>query len=317
LWAEGTQNTATTPSRNVVGYANGQTFLNHKHIIMMIKLFISALLFLTVSEKVFSQTANYEVYALKFASAFDNKPYPLKYLVLDPPENETGNAIFMVWLIKGSNGKNILVDAGFLKDVEEAKDYGVTNYIRPDSMLFGLGLKPTDITDIILTHPHWDHMDGVDLFPNAQVWIQKEDYNYFVGAAWQKDSGGDFNKRDVRKIIELNLAGKLTLVDGDDKEIIPGIKVYTGSRHTFNSQYVLVRSGVEKIILASDNVYTYYNLDHLKSAPKEATFDTNGYIKAMERMKTLVSNIKFIIPGHDALLFSRFPIISEGVIKIK
>ena len=283
----------------------------------MIKLFISALLILTVSGKAFSQTVNYEVYALKFASAFDNKPFPLKYIVLDAPEKETGNAIFMVWLIKASNGKNILVDAGFLEDVEEAKDYGVTNYIRPDSMLSAVGLKATDITDIILSHPHWDHVDGVNLFPNAQVWMQKEDYNYLVGAAWQKDGGGGFNKRDVRKIVELNLAGKLTLVDGDDKEIIAGIKVYTGSRHTFNSQYVLVKSGAEKIILASDNVYTYYNLDHLKSAPKDATFDTNGYIKAMERMKTLVSNIKFIIPGHDALLYSRFPITSEGIIKIK
>lgn len=283
----------------------------------MIKLFISGLLILTVLGKAFSQTANYEVYALKFASAFDNKPFPLKYIVLDAPEKETGNAIFMVWLIKDSNGKNILVDAGFLEDVEEAKDYGVTNYIRPDSMLSAVGLKATDITDIILSHPHWDHVDGVNLFPNAQVWMQKEDYNYFVGAAWQKNGGGGFNKKDVRKIVELNLAGKLTLVDGDDKEIIPGIRVYTGSRHTFNSQYVLVKSGAEKIILASDNVYTYYNLDHLKFAPKEATFDTMGYIKAMERMKTLVSNSKFIIPGHDALLFSRFPIISEGVIKIK
>ena len=77
-----------------------------------------------------------------------------------------------------------------------------------------------------------------------------------------------------------------------------------------------MKSGTKKIILASDNVYTYYNLDHLKSAPKDATFDTKGYIKAMTRMKTLVSNIKFIIPGHDALLFSRFPIISKGIIKI-
>ena len=134
----------------------------------MTKFFISALLVLIFSERAFSQTVNYEVYALKFASAFDNKPFPLKYLVLDASEKETGNAIFMVWLIKGSNGKNILVDAGFLKDAEEAKDYGVTNYIRPDSMLFGVGLKATDITDIILTHPHWDHMDGVNLFPNAQ-----------------------------------------------------------------------------------------------------------------------------------------------------
>ena len=283
----------------------------------MIKLFILTLLFYITSVTAFSQTPNYEVYALKFASAFDGKPYPLSYIVLGAPEKEKGIAIFMVWLIKGDNGKNILVDAGFLKDVEEAKDFGVTNYIRPDSMLIGVGLKATDITDIILTHPHWDHVDAVDLFPNAQVWMQKEDYNYFVGAAWQKDGSGGFNKRDVRKIVELNLSGKLTLVDGDDKEVVPGIKVYTGSRHTFNSQYVLVKSGTEKIILASDNVYTYYNLDNLKSAPKDATFDTTGYINAMKRMKTLVSNIKFIIPGHDALLFNRFPLITEGIIKIK
>ena len=44
-------------------------------------------------------------------------------------------------------------------------------------------------------------MDGVDLFPNAQVWMQKEDCNYFVGAAWQKNGGGDYNKRDVRKLL--------------------------------------------------------------------------------------------------------------------
>ena len=224
----------------------------------------------------------------------------------------------MFWLIRVSNGKNILVDAGFLNDIEETGNFDLINYIRPDSILTRAGLRAVDITDVILTHPHWDHIDGIGLFPNAQVWIQKEDYCYFVGAAWQKeDNNGGFNKRDVRKLLELNLAGKLTLVEGDDKEIIPGIIVYTGSRHTFNSQYVLVKSGSDKIILASDNVYCYYNLEHLKSAPTYATFDASGYVRAMERMKTLASDIKFIIPGHDALLFSRFPTIAEGVIKIK
>ena len=206
----------------------------------MIKLSFIVFLFLAYSGNLFSQN-NYEVYALKFANVFGNKSLPLKYMVLDAPENETVRAIFMFWLIKGSKGKNILVDAGFLKDVEQAKDFGVADYIRPDSMLSSVDLKPGDISDIILTHPHWDHMDGVDLFPNAQVWIQKEDYNYFVGGAWLKDNVGGFNKRDVKKLADLKLSGKLHLIEGDDKEIMPGIKVYTGSRHTFNSQYVLVK----------------------------------------------------------------------------
>jgi glyoxylase-like metal-dependent hydrolase (beta-lactamase superfamily II) len=156
------------------------------------------------------------------------------------------------------------------------------------------------------------------LFPNAQVWIQKDDYNYFVGNAWQKDGlNGGLNKRDVRNLVEENMAGKLILVDGDNKQIFPGIKVYTGSRHTFNSQYVLVESGTNKIIIASDGIYFYYNLEHLKSPPMPETFDTTAYVKSVERMKTLVSDTKYIIPGHDALLFSRFLVVADGIIKIK
>lgn len=282
----------------------------------MKKIFLFTLIILFATVNANAQPPKYEVYALKFAAI--GQALPLSVVVLNAPAKDTVNAVFMVWLIKGNNGKNILVDAGFLSDVAEAKgNLKVQNFTRPDSMLTKVGLKASDITDIILTHPHWDHADVVDLFPNAQVWIQKEDYNYCIGAAWQKGGNPDFNKRDIRKLIELNLAGKLTLVDGDYKEIIPGIKVYTGSRHTFNSQYVLVKSGTDKIILASDNVYTYYNLEHLKSAPANATFDTTAYAKEMIRMKTLASDSKFIIPGHDALLFSKFPLVAAGVIKIK
>ncbi len=279
----------------------------------MTKSFFQTLFIFTMSLSALSQTPNYEVYALRYATI--GHPFAIKYFVLDAPSNENMDVIFMFWLIKGNN-KNILVDAGFYNDIEEAKDYDVSHYVRPDSMLPRVGLQASDITDVILTHPHWDHMDGVDLFTNAQVWIQKEDYNYFVGEQWQKTKPDSAEKRDVRKLVELNLAGKLTLVDGDDKEIIPGIKVYTGSRHTFNSQYVLIKNSKENIILASDNSYTYRNIENLQSAPKNATFDIAGYIDQLKRMKTLASDTKYVIPGHDALLFKRFPIIAEGIIKI-
>lgn len=277
---------------------------------------IWVLIFSAIYGTSFSQTPHYEVYALKFASI--EKLLPLSVNVLDAPENETVDPAFIFWLIKDNQGKNILIDAGFLPDIPQVKDFGIAKYIQPDALLTTLHIKKEDITDIILTHPHWDHMGGIDLFPNAHIWIQKEDYNYFVGSAWQEEGhNGGFNKEDVHKIIKRNLEGKLTLINGDDQEIMPGIRAYTGSRHTFDSQYILIKSGAEKIIIASDNVFTYYNLEHLKSAPAHATFDTDGYIKAMIRMKTLVSDVKFIIPGHDNLLFLRFPKITENIIRIK
>jgi glyoxylase-like metal-dependent hydrolase (beta-lactamase superfamily II) len=274
------------------------------------------LLMMSVSLSANSQTENYQVYAIKFASTAHS--FPISAWADRGPEKDSIQIDFMIWLIKGRNSRNILVDAGFLNDLQTAKDFGVKDYVRPDSMLSKLSLKAGDITDIIFSHPHWDHIDGVDLFPNAQIWIQKEDFNYFVSTAWQKGGNhGGFDRRDVRKVIDLNLAGKLTLVDGDDKEIIPGIRVYTGSRHTFNSQYALVETGINKIILASDNIWIYYNLDHLRPPPPVGTFDAGAYVTSMQRMKTLASNVKFIIPGHDPKVFSIFPVISAGVVEIK
>lgn len=262
-----------------------------------------------------SQTPAYKVYAVKFAaSAY---PFTTADWAKNAPKTDIVKINFMIWLIKG-NDKNILVDAGFLNDIDDAKEFKVVNYIRPDSAIAKLGVKAGDITDIIFSHPHWDHIDGASLFPNAHVWIQKDDFNYFVSTAWQKgESNGGFAKRDVRTMVDLNLAGKVTLVDGDDKEIIPGIKVFTGSKHTFNSQYVLVNTGANKIILASDNIWIYYSLDHLVPASDGGTLDPVGYVKAMQRMKTMVSDVKYIIPGHDAKVFSRFPAVVDGVIEIR
>ncbi|MFI5136678.1 MAG: N-acyl homoserine lactonase family protein [Sphingobacteriales bacterium] len=281
----------------------------------MKKTFVLTLLIVATALAARSQTTNYKVYAIKFAaSAY---PFTVADWVKDGPKTDSVKINFMVWLIRG-NGRNILVDAGFLNDIEDAKEFEIVNYIRPDSAISKLALKPGDITDIILSHPHWDHIDGVGLFPNAHVWIQKEDFNYFVSTAWQKgEHSGGFAKRDVRMMIDLNLAGKVTLVNGDDQEIIPGIKVFTGSRHTFNSQYVLVNTGANKVVIASDNIWTYYSLEHLLPPADGGTLDPAGYVKAMQRMKTMVADVKYIIPGHDAQVFFRFPAVADGVVEIK
>ncbi|MDB5122584.1 MAG: Glyoxylase, beta-lactamase superfamily [Mucilaginibacter sp.] len=282
---------------------------------MMKKLILVPLLLFAILLTCRAQTPVYHVYALKFAAA--NYPFTTADWAQGGSKTESVKINFMVWLIRGNN-RNVLLDAGFLGDIDDAKDFKLVDYVRPDSALLKFGVKPGDITDIIFSHPHWDHIDGVGLFPNAHIWIQKEDFNYFVSTAWQKgQSKGGFDKRDVRAMVDLNLAGKVTLVNGDDQEIIPGIKVFTGSRHTFNSQYVLVQTGTNRIVLASDNIWIYYNLEHLAPASTGGTLDPAGYVKAMQRMKTMVSDVKYIIPGHDAQIFSRFPAVANGVVEIK
>lgn len=276
-------------------------------------------LLLIISLRGRAQPERYQVYALKFANT--GFAMPISVWVDHGPQNDSVDIDFSIWLIKGDKGRNILVDAGFRRDLidsPDGKEFAIANYQRPDSVLQKVGLKAGDITDIILSHPHWDHCDGIGLFPNAHIWVQKEDYAYFVGAAWQKGGeNGGFYKRDVRELVDLNLAGRVTLVDGDDKEIIPGIRVFTGSRYTFNSQFALVETAAHKIILASDNIWVYYSLEHLLPASRGGTFDPAGYVKSMIRMKTLTGNPRYIIPGHDARVFALFPKVADGVVKIE
>ncbi len=271
----------------------------------------SIVLFISTS---YSQAPAYQIYALRYASMKD--PTPTEVWSLNAPKNDSVKIDFVIWLIKGRNGKNILLDAGFLSDIPEAREFNPVNYVRPDSALLKLGIKPESITDIIFSHPHWDHIDGVNLFPNAHIWIQKDDYNFFVSKAVPDENSG-FNKRDIAEMTALNAAGKVTLVDGDNQQLFPGIRVYTGSRHTYNSQYVQVTTGADRVILASDNIWVYYSLDHMVPASVGGTLDPDGYVKAMTRMKTLASDIKYIVPGHDHQQFLRFPAVVDGVVRIK
>lgn len=118
------------------------------------------------------------------------------------------------------------------------------------------------------------------------------------------------------KIVQKNLERRLTLIKGDSIEIIPGIRVFIGSKHTFQSQYVLVNGTAGKTIIASDNLWFYANLKYLLPIP-HYVFDPVAYVNQIKRMKTLVSDINLIIPGHDVDVFTGFPKVADGVVKIE
>ena len=91
----------------------------------------------------------------------------------------------------------------------------------------------------------------MDLFPNARIWVQKDEYTYYTGEAWQQPrTHGGIDPDDVIAAVKLNLAGRVSLVNGDAQEIFPGIICYIGGKHTFQSQYVGVSTRAGTVILS-------------------------------------------------------------------
>jgi glyoxylase-like metal-dependent hydrolase (beta-lactamase superfamily II) len=108
--------------------------------------------------------------------------------------------------------------------------------------------------------------------------------------------------------------GRVRLIEGDAKEILPGISVFTGGKHTYASQYVGVQTSAGTVVLASDNAYLYENLK--KRLPIAQTLDVDANVKAQERMLKMAATPALVIPGHDPDVFVRFPAVAPGVVRI-
>ncbi len=249
-----------------------------------------------------SGAVDYSIEAIRYGTI---PQFPASGLMVGAPATERMDIPLVFWLVRGGD-RSILLDTGCHRQ-SWLDQYKVTDFIRPDDAVRIAGIEPGRITDIILSHAHWDHMGGIDLFPDATIWIQKDEYAYYTGPAWQKGGqSGGIDPEDLLTLLRRNTQRKLQLIDGDNREILPGIRVFTGARHTFASQYILVE-GTPNVVLASDNCYLFRNLESKTPIPTFETADRAGNLKALERMVSLAGAPERVVPGHDPLVFTRFP----------
>ncbi len=266
---------------------------------------------LTVVAAAAQPKPQYEIYAIQYATIPD---FPVSQLVAGAESARKLDIAMMVWLVRG-NGRNILVDSGFYRE-QFFRQWRVTGFVKPSEALARVNLQPEDITDVIVTHMHWDHADGMDLFGKARIWMQKEELEYYAGEAWQsRRTHGGIDPDDVLAAVKLNVEGRVGLVHGDAQEILPGVTCYTGGKHTYASQYVGVNTAAGTVVLASDNMYLYENLE--KHLPIAATLDAESNLRAQDRMKQLAASPRLIVPGHDPAVMTRFPNPAPGVAKIQ
>ncbi len=268
-------------------------------------------LFLLSSLPAHARAQNYEILAVRYGSI---EGFSLRGLLPDAPADDVIDIALAFWVIRNDD-RTVLFDTGFFR-AQWFERFDVSDFVRPDHALSRFGIDPSEVTDIVVSHAHWDHMGGLELFPNATIWIQADEYAYYTGSAWQPGGHtGGIDPADIAHLLARNMAGQVNVIDGDELEFLPGITAFTGARHTYASQYLMVE-GDARFVLASDNAYLYRNLTEGRAGATFRPEHREANLAALRRMLELAGDADHVIPGHDAELFLRFPLAADGVVRI-
>lgn len=172
-------------------------------------------------------------------------------------KNRIGMAANLLLLI--SEDKKILIDTGIgYKSDDKFKQIYAIDYSEYDlnRSLENLNVTPADITDVILTHFHFDHVGGstrynengkaVPTFPNAKFYVQKKQLEWAKNPI-EKDRAS-FLKENF---LPLEDSRQLEILE-EDGELFPGIELIIVNGHTTAQQLVLIKSDNKKLLFAAD-----------------------------------------------------------------
>ncbi|MBY6122811.1 N-acyl homoserine lactonase family protein [Mameliella alba] len=265
----------------------------------------------------------YSIWILEYANVPDA---PTSSLVYGEHNVGVEKLPYAYTLLRG-NGMNILLDCGMnaaSHGMEFVKRYNVSDWISPTQVLAEVGLTPEDITHCILTHAHFDHMGGLELFPNAKFYIQQHELESWVSAMAMErrfrwlmratDTG------DMIYAVQLAREGRMIGVPGDVDNLLPGIDVRLAKdTHTAGSQYVVIRNdqraeSEDVYIYTGDLIYRHENLhggqpDDPEYLPVGYALgsQTNLVMASDEVMKGVGHDIRRVLIPHEGKMTTLYP----------
>lgn len=179
-------------------------------------------------------------------------------------KDEIDHDPFAFALVRGG-GRTILIDCGAntanpdkVAIFNEPVYHCMNLMSSPEAALALEGVAPADVTDVVLTHAHMDHMGALELFPNAQFYLQRIELEGWEGVAADPMMAGALmphivDPGDLKRARALADEGRMTLLEGDVEDLLPGIDVHViRNCHSNADQMVAVNTPDGRYLYVGD-----------------------------------------------------------------
>lgn len=246
----------------------------------------------------------YEVLALRYGTWESTKGDCFyRYPTYGEPD-ETVQMDFFLWVIRNDE-TTVLVDTGFHQDAIRHRP-GRVCLTPPPEAVAAVGVDPESVSRIVVTHMHYDHTGNLPAFPNATLYLQRRELDFWTSSYGQHpplaasiEAGEiDYVKRAVER-------GKVELLDGD-AEVAPGVRARRVGGHCPGEQIVVV-DNARPVVLASDAVHYYEEVE--RDRPYEIfTSLTEMYDAYAELRRMETEENAILVAGHDPAVMTRFPL---------
>jgi glyoxylase-like metal-dependent hydrolase (beta-lactamase superfamily II) len=240
-------------------------------------------------------------------------PKPLWNKVHPADEHNRIELALRLILIKDGS-RNILIDTG-IGDYHGEKwesRFGVVGEKSPlELSLAEIGMKPEEITDLIISHLHFDHVGGIGkmvdgkiepVLKNATVHLHKKHFEYSKNPTVRDE--GSFQIEYFLPVIKwYEDNNKIHFIDGMEGDVLPGIKFKCSMGHT----PYLLHAYDEKMIYMADLIPTSNHV-HI---PWVMGYDISPGVTTVDKKNFL----EFIESKHLTMIFEHDPIFFGSTVK--
>jgi glyoxylase-like metal-dependent hydrolase (beta-lactamase superfamily II) len=247
----------------------------------------------------------YEVYAIRYGH--HDRPSSDNFIGGDA-HDALQPLDYFVWAIIGPGGP-FIVDTGFDAATGKKRQREMLNPVAEG--LKAIDIRPDQVSNVIVSHLHYDHAGNHDLCPQARYHLQPLEMEHVTGRCmcypYMRKS---FEVDDVVAMVRKVFAGRVTFHHGAD-EIAPGITVHHIGGHSCGLQCVRVETRRGPVVLASDASHLYEHLEQGRVFP--TTYNIAEVLIGYETLHKLAHSPRHIVPGHDPKVLERYPAARSGL----